>query len=84
MQGCATAAYKLRSQHTNHDTMRGLQSCMGAVAMAAGDGYTDLEMIFALKAGFLFRASEKIKAANLDVHEFEECYELYDAILEAM
>ena len=76
--------YKLRSQHTKRDTVKGLQSCMGVETIAAGDGYNDLEMIRASKAGFLFRAPEKIKAANPDVRALEEYDELYDAIMEAM
>lgn len=76
--------YKLRSQHTKRDTVKGLQSCMGVDTIAAGDGYNDLEMIRASKAGFLFRAPEKIKAENPDVRALEEYDELYDAIMEAM
>jgi len=76
--------YKLRSAHTKHDTVKGLQSCMGVETIAAGDGYNDLEMIRASKAGFLFRAPEKIKAENPDVRALEEYDELYDAIMEAM
>ena len=76
--------YKLRSAHTKRDTVKGLQSCMGVETIAAGDGYNDLEMIRASKAGFLFRAPEKIKAANPDVRSLEEYDELYDAIMEAM
>ena len=76
--------YKLRSAHTKRDTVKGLQSCMGVETIAAGDGYNDLEMIRASKAGFLFRAPEKIKAENPDVRALEEYDELYDAIMEAM
>ena len=76
--------YKLRSTHTKRDTVKGLQSCMGVDTIAAGDGYNDLEMIRASKAGFLFRAPEKIKAENPDVRALEEYDELYDAIVEAM
>ena len=78
------AGYKLRSQHTKRDTVRGLQSCGGVETIAVGDGYNDLEMIRASKAGFLFRAPEKIKTANPDVRAFEEYEELYDAIMEAI
>ena len=78
------SGYKLRSQHTKRDTVRGLQSCMGVETIAAGDGYNDLEMIRASKAGFLFRAPNKIKAENPDVRALEEYDELYDAIMEAM
>lgn len=78
------SGYKLRSQHTKRDTVRGLQSCMGVETIAAGDGYNDLEMIRASKAGFLFRAPEKIKAENPDVRALEEYDELYDAIMDTM
>jgi len=76
--------YRLRSAHTKRDTVRGLQSCGGVETIAAGDGYNDLEMIRASKAGFLFRAPEKIRAANPDVRAIDEYDELYDAIIEAM
>lgn len=76
--------YKLRSPHTKCDTVKGLQSCMGVETIAAGDGYNDLEMIRASKAGFLFRAPAKIKAENPDVRALEEYDELYEAIMEAM
>ena len=76
--------YKLRSAHTKRDTVKGLQSCMGVETIAAGDGYNDLEMIRASKAGFLFRAPEKIKKENPDVRALEEYDELYNAIMEVM
>lgn len=76
--------YKLRSQHTKRDTVRGLQACGGVETIAAGDGYNDLEMIRASKSGFLFRAPEKIKTANPDVQALEEYDDLFDAIMEAM
>ena len=76
--------YKLRSQHTKRDTVKGLQACMGVETIAAGDGYNDLEMIRASKAGFLFRAPEKIRAENPDVTAFDEYDDLYNAIVEAI
>lgn len=76
--------YKLRSQHTKRDTVRGLQACGGVETIAAGDGYNDLEMIRASKAGFLFRAPDKIKDENPDVRALEEYDELYDAIMEVL
>lgn len=76
--------YKLRSAHTKRDTVRGLQSCQGVDTIAAGDGYNDLEMIRASKAGFLFRAPEKIRLANPDVPYLEEYDDLYNAIVEAI
>ena len=76
--------YRLRSQHTKRDTVRGLQSCGGVETIAAGDGYNDLEMIRSSKAGFLFRAPEKIRVANPDVRAIEEYDELYNAIMEVI
>ena len=76
--------YRLRSQHTKRDTVRGLQSCGGVDTVAAGDGYNDLEMIRASKAGFLFRAPEKIRLANPDVRAIEEYDDLYNAIMEVL
>lgn len=76
--------YKLRSQHTKRDTVRGLQSCGGVETIAAGDGYNDLEMIRASKAGFLFRAPEKIRQSNPDVRAIEEYDDLYNAIMEVL
>ena len=76
--------YKLRTSHTKRDTVKGLQACGGVDTIAAGDGYNDLEMIRASKAGFLFRAPEKIKAANPDVRALEEYDELYNAIMEVI
>ena len=117
------SGYKLRSQNTKRDTVRGLQACgafnfcqwLGEIAIpnsvttlgkdafsenwhgaptitigngvetiAAGDGYNDLEMIRASKAGFLFRAPDKIKESNPDVTAFEEYDDLYNAILEEL
>ena len=76
--------YKLRSSHTKRDTVRGLQSCGGVETIAAGDGYNDLEMIRASKAGFLFRAPSVIREANPDVRALNEYDELYHSIMEVI
>ena len=76
--------YKLRSAHTKRDTVRGLQSCGGIETIAAGDGYNDLEMIRASKAGFLFQAPQKIRDANPDVKALDTYDELYDAVMEVV
>mgnify|MGYP002868940063 CR=1 FL=1 len=76
--------YKLRSAHTKLDTVRGLQACGGVETIAAGDGYNDLEMIRASKAGFLFRAPEKIRRENPDVRAIEEYDDLYNAIMDSI
>ena len=71
--------YKLRCPHTKLTTVKALQSC-GFETICAGDSYNDLEMIKASKAGFLFRSTEAIKAANPDIKAFET----YDDFLEAI
>ena len=71
--------YKLRCPHTKLTTVKALQSC-GFETICAGDSYNDLEMIKASKAGFLFRSTEAIKAANPDIRAFET----YDDFLEAI
>ncbi len=76
--------YRLRSQHTKRDTVRGLQSCGGVETIAAGDGYNDLEMIRASKAGFLFRSTDAIKAANPDLPAFETYDEFLRGISAAL
>ncbi len=76
--------YKLRSQHTKRDTVKGLQACGGVETIAAGDGYNDLEMIRASKSGFLFRAPEKIRVANTDVKALDEYDDLYNAVMEVI
>ena len=78
------AGYRLRSSHTKRDTVLGLQSCGGVETIAVGDGYNDLEMIRASKAGFLFRAPRTIREANPDVRALDEYNDLFDAIMEAI
>jgi phosphoserine/homoserine phosphotransferase len=76
--------YKLRSAHTKRDTVKGLQACTGVETIAAGDGYNDIEMIRASKAGFLFRAPQKICDENPNVACYEEYDDLYNAIMEVI
>ena len=71
--------YKLRCPHTKLTTVKALQSC-GFETIAAGDSFNDLEMIRASKAGFLFRSTDAIKAANPDIPAFET----YDEFLNGM
>lgn len=71
--------YKLRCPHTKLTTVKALQSC-GFETICAGDSYNDLEMIRASKAGFLFRSTDAIKAANPDI----PAYETYDDFLEGI
>lgn len=62
--------YTMRCEKSKFTTVKALQSC-GFETIAAGDSFNDLGMIRASKAGFLFRAPEKIKADNPDFPAFE-------------
>ena len=59
--------------------MRAFQS-IGYDTIAVGDSYNDLEMIRAGKAGFLFRSTPAIIAANPDLPAFEKYGDLLAAI----
>lgn len=77
------ADYKMRCDQTKLTTVRALQSC-GMTTIASGDSHNDLGMIKASKAGFLFRSTDEIKAANPEIPAYEEYSELLFAIKEAM
>ena len=62
--------YKMRCEKSKLTTVKALQSC-GFTTIAAGDSFNDLAMIRASKAGFLFRSTDAIKAANPDLKAFE-------------
>ena len=57
---------------------------MGFETIASGDSYSDLGMIQASKAGFLFRSTEQIRADHPEIPAYEEYDELLAAIREAM
>ena len=71
--------YKMRVENSKFTTVKALQS-MGYETVAAGDSYNDLGMIRASKAGFLFKAPEKIKADNPDLLAFDTYEDLLQAI----
>ena len=75
--------YKMRCAKSKLATVRAFQSC-GLDTIAAGDSFNDLEMIRASRAGFLFRSTEAIKAANPDLPAFETYAELLSAITSAL
>lgn len=75
--------YKLRCPHTKLTTVRALQSC-GFETIAAGDSFNDLEMIRASKAGFLFRSTEAIKAANPDIPAMDTYDDFLQAIFDSL
>ena len=79
----AITGYIMRIANSKLSTVRALQS-IGFDTIAAGDSFNDLGMIRASKAGFLFRATEKIKADNPDLAAFEEFPDLLDAISSAL
>ncbi len=73
--------FKMRCKKSKYTTVKALQSC-GFETIAAGDSYNDLEMIYAGKAGFLFKSTDKIKADNPGLPAFETYDELLAAIKE--
>ena len=75
--------YKMRCAKSKLATVRAFQSC-GLDTIAAGDSFNDLEMIRASRAGFLFRSTDAIKAANPDLPAFESYSEFLSAIIAAI
>ncbi len=75
----AITGYKMRVENSKFTTVKALQA-MGYDTVAAGDSYNDLGMIRASKAGFLFKAPDKIKADNSDLPAFDSYDELLTAI----
>ena len=75
--------FTMRCPESKLTTVRALQSC-GFDTIAAGDSHNDVAMIKAGKAGFLFKSTDDIKAANPEIPAFEEYDELLDAITDAL
>ena len=75
--------FTMRCPESKLTTVRALQSC-GFDPIAAGDSHNDVAMIKAGKAGFLFKSTDAIKAANPEIPAFEEYDELLDAITDAL
>lgn len=75
--------YRMRCDHSKLTTVKALQGC-GFETIAAGDSFNDLEMIRASKAGFLFRSTDAIKAANPDLPTFETYDEFLRGISAAL
>ena len=71
--------YRMRCKQSKLTTVKALQSC-GFETIAAGDSFNDLGMIRASKAGFLFRSTDAIKAANPDI----PAVETYDDFLKGL
>ena len=75
--------YRMRCDHSKLTTVKALQGC-GFETIAAGDSFNDLEMNRASKAGFLFRSTDAIKAANPDLPAFETYDEFLRGIFAAL
>lgn len=75
--------FTMRCPESKLTTVRALQSC-GFDTIAAGDSHNDVAMIKAGKAGFLFKSTDAIKAANPEIPAFEEYDELLDAITDVL
>lgn len=71
--------FHMRVVKSKLSTVKALQS-IGFETIASGDSYNDLDMIYASKAGFLFKSTEKIKADNPGLQAFEDFDELLGAI----
>lgn len=75
--------YRMRCPQSKLTTVKALQSA-GFDTIAAGDSFNDLGMIRASKAGFLFKSTDAIKAANPDLPAYEEFDDLLAAIRAAL
>lgn len=75
--------FKMRCEQSKLTTVKALQS-IGYETIASGDSHNDLGMIYASKAGFLFKSTEQIKADNPTLPAYETYSELLAAIKNAM
>ncbi len=75
--------FRMRVKDSKLTSVKALQS-MGFETIASGDSYNDLAMIYASRAGFLFRSTEQIKQDNPTLPAFEEFDELLSAIKAAL
>ncbi len=75
--------FRMRCPQSKLTTVKALQSC-GFETIASGDSHNDLAMIKASKAGFLFKSTDAIKAANPELKAFDEYADLLAAIKEAL
>ena len=75
--------FRMRCPQSKLTTVKALQSA-GFDTIAAGDSFNDLGMIRASRAGFLFKSTDAIKAANPDLPAYEEFDDLLAAIRAAL
>lgn len=74
---------RMRLKESKLNTVRGLQA-IGYETIAVGDSFNDIGMIRESKAGFLFRSTDAIKAANPDIASCDTFSELMRYIKEAL
>ena len=74
---------RMRLKESKLNTVRGLQA-IGFETIAVGDSFNDIGMIRESKAGFLFRSTDAIKAANPDIASCDTFSELMRYIKEAL
>lgn len=75
--------FRMRCEQSKLTTVKALQS-IGYETIASGDSHNDLGMIYASKAGFLFKSTEQIKADNPELAAYETYDELMAAIKAAL
>jgi phosphoserine/homoserine phosphotransferase len=73
----------MRISHSKLSAVRAFQS-INYETIAVGDSYNDLEMLNASKKGFLFHASDKMKAENPNLIPIDDFDSLYEAIMQSL
>jgi phosphoserine/homoserine phosphotransferase len=76
-------SHKMRISHSKLSAVRAFQS-INYETIAVGDSYNDLEMLNASKKGFLFHASDKMKAENPNLIPIDDFDSLYEAIMQSL
>ena len=76
-------SHKMRISHSKLSAVRAFQS-INYETIAVGDSYNDLEMLNASKKGFLFHASDKMKAENPNLIPIDDFDSLYKAIMQSL
>ena len=76
-------SHKMRISHSKLSAVRAFQS-INYETIAVGDSYNDLEMLNASKKGFLFHASDKMKAENPNLIPIDDFDYLYEAIMQSL
>ncbi|MCI1480584.1 MAG: bifunctional phosphoserine phosphatase/homoserine phosphotransferase ThrH [Eggerthellaceae bacterium] len=79
----AVTGWKMRAAAKKEEVVRQFQN-IGCETICAGDGFNDVGMIRASKAGFLFRTTPELAAANPDIPALETYDDLFDAIVGAL